>query len=390
MNRPTPKRFLPLIAIIAAIVLVAIMVATREPPPRDEGENTPARLVRTASVTRTPQRIDVLATGTVIPSREVELQPQIGGRVIAVHEQLQPGSVVRKGTVLVTVEPTDFEAAVAEAEAQYARARADLDLEKGRSEVAAAEFESYAESLDVPVDSFLALRRPQYEAAAAAVKQAEARLRRARADLDRTTLEAPFDALVVSESVDVGAQIGPQTRVARLVSADRYWVRATLPIEHLSFVAVPGFNAEEGARATIIQDAGALRIRREGRVLRLYGEVTPRGRLAQLLIEVTDPLARDTDRDVLPLLLDSFVNVELQGRGERELIRLPREYLRERDTVWVYDEGNLNIRPVDVIWRAPEYVLIESGLEDGERVVTSPLTNPVQGLRLKQTQDDDA
>lgn len=385
-----PKRFLPLIVIVAAIVLVAIMVATREPPPRTEGENAPARLVRTAPVTRAPQRIDVLATGTVIPSREVELQPQIGGRVIAVHEQLQPGSVVPEGAVLVTVEPTDFETAVAEAEAQYARARADLDLEKGRSEVAAAEFESYADSLDMPVDSFLALRRPQLKAAEAAVKQAGARLRRARADLERTTLEAPFEALVVSESVDVGAQIGPQTRVARLVAVDRYWVRATLPIEHLPFVAVPDFNADEGARATIVQDAGTLRIRREGRVLRLYGETTPQGRLAQLLIEVPDPLARGVDRDSLPLLLDSFVEVELRGRRERDLVRLPREYLRERDTVWIYDDGNLDIRPVEVIWRAPEYVLVGHGLEEGERVVSSPLTNPVQGLRLKRASDDGA
>lgn len=389
MKQPALKRFLPVLVLVLAAVAVAVMMATREAPVRADGEEVAARLVRTTTVARSSERIDVEATGTVVPARSVSLQSQVSGRVVATHDNLQPGSLVEEGAVLATIEPTDFEAAVAEAEAQLEQARAELALERGRSEVAAAEFQSYAETLGVPVDESLALREPQLGSARASVKHAEAQLRRARANLERTTIEAPFDALIESESVDVGAQIGPQTQIAHVVAVDRYWVRATLPLGQLPFVSVPGYNAEQGSLAVIEQDAGRLQVRRQGRVMRLFGGVTPQGRLAQVLIEVSDPLGRD-EPDSLPLLLDTFVDVILQGSRERELFRLPREYLHERDTVWVYADGRLDIRPVEVIWRAREHVLIDEGLENGERIVTSPLNNPVQDLRLKRADGDDA
>lgn len=388
MKRPAMKWFLPLSVIAAALAVVVVMMATREPPSRADAGEPPARLVRTQTVERTPERIEVRATGTVMPARAVDLQPQVSGRVIAVHDDLQPGAVIPAGETLVTIEPTDFEAAVAEAEGQLARARADLALEKGRSEVAAAEFETYARELDVPVDESLARRRPQLESAEAAVRQAAARLRRARADLARTTIEAPFDVLIQSESVDVGAQVGPQTQLARLVAVDRYWVRATLSMGHLPFLAVPGYNAEKGSTAIVEQDAGSHSLRREGRVLRLYGGVTDQGRLAQVLVEVPDPTGRQGDS--LPLLLGTFVDVRLRSPREREVIKLPRAYLHERDTVWVFADGRLDIREVEVVWRAPGHVLIDGGLAPGERVVTSPINHPVQGLRLKRADGDDA
>ncbi|MES1944447.1 RND family efflux transporter MFP subunit [Salinisphaera sp. PC39] len=388
MKRPAVKWFLPLLVIAAALAVVVVMMATREPPSRADAGETPARLVRTQAVERTAERIEVRATGTVMPARAVDLQPQVSGRVIAVHDDLQPGAVIPAGETLVTIEPTDFEAAVAEAEGQLARARADLALEKGRSEVAAAEFETYARELDVPVDESLARRRPQLESAEAAVRQAAARLRRARADLARTTIEAPFDVLIQSESVDVGAQVGPQTQLARLVAVDRYWVRATLPMGHLPFLAVPGYNAEKGSTAIVEQDTGSHSLRREGRVLRLYGGVTDQGRLAQVLVEVPDPTGRQGDS--LPLLLGTFVDVRLRSPREREVIKLPRAYLHERDTVWVFADGRLDIREVEVVWRAPGHVLIDGGLAPGERVVTSPINHPVQGLRLKRADGDDA
>jgi hypothetical protein len=176
-----------------------------------------------------------------------------------------------------------------------------------------------------------------------------------------------------------------------LVAVDRYWVRATLPVAHLEHVAIPGFNAEAGAQVRIRQAEGDDEASaRYGQVLRLLGDVTPQGRLAQLLVAVQDPLALDADTHGAPLLLDAFVDVTMEGREPRPLIRLPRAYLRGNDQVWIFDEGQLDIRTVEVVWRAEDHVLIDTGLRDGERVVTSPLSNPVAGLRLRRAEDDDA
>lgn len=381
------KAVLPILVLIVAIAAVAAMMMTTEPPQRQAPEETPARLVRTQTVERQPQRIDVQATGTVIPAESTTLQAQVSGRVTSTSAALEPGSVVREGETLVSIERTDFAAAVAEAEAQLAQAEAELAQERGRSEIARAELERFAEGLEVPVDEALARREPQLAAARAAVKRAQAQLDRARANLARTRLSAPFDALVLEQSVDRGDQVGPQVTLAELVAVDRYWVRASLPIAHLAHVDVPGFNAERGASAVVRQEVGAGQaVEREGEVTRLFGEVTPQGRLAQLLIRVPDPRALEIGG--LPLLLDAFVDVTLRGSRERDLIRLSRAHLHENDTVWVFADGVLEIRPVEVVWRAREHVLIDEGLADGEAIVVSPLSSPVDGLRLRRAPGD--
>ena len=388
MRNRSWKALLPLLVLFAAVVVVALMVMSSEPPARHDTGEVPARLVQTATVSRAEHRIDVQATGTVVPAESVVLQPQVAGRVTAISPELEPGALVRRGDVLVQIERTDYEAAVAEAEGQLAQAQADLALERGRGDVAAEEFESFADELDVPVNEALALREPQLATARATVRRDEAALRRARADLDRTRLTAPFDAVVVSKSVDVGAQVTAQSQLAELVAVDRYWVRATLPIAHLSEIDVPGFNAEHGSEAIIRQSVGTGRtVERAGEVTRLFGGVTEQGRLAQVLVRVPDPRARETDG--LPLLLDAFVDVTLRGRRSRELIRLPREHLHEGDTVWVFDDGTLDIRSVGVVWRARDHVLIGEGLDDGEAIVTSPLSGPVAGLRLRREDSAD-
>lgn len=392
MRKWTWKSFLPVLVLVLAGVIVAGMMATREPPVRTGGQEVPARLVRTALVERAPQRIDIHATGTVIPAESVVLQPQISGRVVSVSEKLEPGAVVDAGEVLVRIDRTDFEASVAEAEAQLAQARAELALERGRSDVAQAEFKQFAEDLNVPVDEALAQREPQLASARAGVQRAEAVLARARANLERTVLRAPFRALITEKGVDLGAQVGPQSQLVRLVAVDRYWVRATLPIAHLEHIAIPGFNADHAAEARVVQDAGfsgaSRPVHRSGEVVRLFGSVTPQGRLAQLLVRVPDPRSLGADTRGLPLLLDAFVEVQFEGQQQRDLIRLPREYLRENDQVWVFDNGKLDIREVEVVWRAPAHVLIDKGLSDGDRIVTSPVSNPVNGLRLKRSEAD--
>ena len=82
----------------------------------------------------------------------------------------------------------------------------------------------------------LAQREPQLEASRLALKAAQSALKKAQLDLTRTTLRAPFNAMVVSENVDTGQLISPQTSVARLVGTDEYHVQVSVPVASLRTV----------------------------------------------------------------------------------------------------------------------------------------------------------
>jgi hypothetical protein len=109
-------------------------------------------------------------------------------------------------------------------------------------------------------------------------------------------------------------------------------------------------------------------------------------------VSVRDPLGREAEAGAEPLLLlGSFVRVEIQGRVLDGVAALDRRLLRDGDRVWVMrTDGTLDIRPVSVAFGGDRRVLISHGLEDGERVVTTDLPAPVDGmpLRLREERGD--
>ena len=118
----------------------------------------------------------------------------------------------------------------------------------------------------------------------------------------------------------------------------------------------------------------------------LVGALDNDTRMARVLAEVKDPMSRDeASKGKPPLMIGEFVEVAIEGRELEQAIRLSRAFLRDKDTVWVMHEDKLRIRPVEVAFRDAEFVYITDGLEDGDKVVITGISTPVDGetLRLK-------
>jgi RND family efflux transporter MFP subunit len=270
---------------------------------------------------------------------------------------------------------------VAQQEA-VAWARLALRQEQARKAVAEEEWELLEAS--IPADQSnrdLALHLPQIDQAEAAIAAAEGSLAKSELDLERCTITAPFNAVVLREQVDLGRLVNPQTDVATLVGTDAYWIQVSLPVEHLKWIEIPGRGGKRGSTATVIHSAGSVEISRAGRVERLLGDVDPGGRMARLLI-VTD----------LPLLIGSYVTVEIHGRTIDNAIVIPRRALREvhsegangaRQGLWILDgDDRLATREAEVIWRTENTVIVSNGFADGERLITSTISTPIEGMKL--------
>ncbi|MDT8342760.1 MAG: HlyD family efflux transporter periplasmic adaptor subunit, partial [Longimicrobiales bacterium] len=167
--------------------------------------------------------------GTVVPARVVELHPRVSGEVVWVSGQLAPGGRLRQGETLLRLDTTDYELALQRLRTHLARAEADLAVEQGNQAIARREFELLGEVVG-EADQSLLLRKPQLDAARATVDGVQAEIARAEVELERTTLRVPFNALVRSRAVDVGARVTQSTVLATLVGTDTYWVEAAVPV----------------------------------------------------------------------------------------------------------------------------------------------------------------
>ncbi len=353
--------------------------ATRVQPP------TQARLVDVVTVERSDHPVIVRVMGTVVPARQVELKPQVSGKIISMNEHLIPGGVFGAGDMLLQIEPSDYELAVKQRQSELATAQSNLKLEQGNQAVALQEFELLGKNV-TEKDKELVLRQPQLLAVQSALEAAEARLEQAELDLQRTRMTAPFNALVQNKYIDVGTMVSPTTPVVSLIGTDEYWVEAAVPVDELKWLTIPRRENEAGSTVHIYNpSAWGEQAWREGQVLRLSGELETHGRMAQVLISIQDPLALQEDHARQPaLLIGSYVRAEIQGQSIASVIKLDRQWLRDGDRVWVVtEEGTLAIRKVKVAYRAQDYVLVTNGLEARERVIITDIAAAVEGLKVR-------
>ncbi len=395
----SPTRLLLRIALPISIVALGVVAqkalsSMREPaqskPPGEEGV-----VVRTLKVSASRERVTIAAQGTVVPARELSLQPEVQGRVIYRAPSLIPGGTFKKGEVLLRIDPSEYALRAKQSATEVERAREQLKLEQSRGEVAAREWNLIGgESGGTKTGREVALRLPQMKEAEANIALAQQAADLAELNVGRTTLTAPFNGLVKSGQVQVGQYVSPNVSLGTLVGSDEYWVQVSVPMEQLGDIYVPGFNAKEGegSAASVWQELGRQRIERKGKVVRLYGDVDPMGRLSRVLVNIDDPLSLSlpaAERGV-PLLLGAYVHVDIEGHEMAQVIEVPRSSVHSGRYVYVYGpDDRLSVREVDIAWRKPNTYLLRSGLESGEEIITSRLGTPVDGLKLRCAKDPD-
>lgn len=393
IGRTIIKVLLPLIVLAGAVGGAVGLVKSRPKPEKKERPEQ-AYSVRTTTAKLVDQQIDVRAQGSVEAARRTNVVPQVQGTLTKLHPELYIGGFIKKGDVLARVDPTDYKINLAESETSLATAKAQLAQEQGQQAIAKKEWELFKADNAANVDPSLALRAPQLEIAKVSVAAAEARLQRAKVSLRRTTIRAPFNALVQSEAVEINQVVGANSVIATLIGTDEFWVRASIPLDKLELIKIPGFNAKngEGSMVAIEQDLGGKVTKRQGQVLRLLGELDQVGRMAQVLVSVKDPLGLSSDTDAVePLLLGSYVSVVLGGSASRSVVEIPRQAIHNGDQVWLYGgDGRLEVKDVVIAARRPQTVLIASGVESGDEIILSQIGAPVPGMKLERQDDSSA
>lgn len=374
------------ILLLAALAVGGIFMTEPEAQ-RTSAMRRSAMLVELTGVEQGTFRPTIVATGSVRPEQEISLSPRVSGQVIALAERFTPGGYVDEGEVLLQIDPADYETAVLQRRSELHQAEAELEMEIGRQEQARRDYEELKGSISDKYRT-LVLREPQLNAARAVVESAQAALRQAELDLERTRVRAPFAAHVLSRDAHIGSQVAPGQVLGQLVGVDAYWVEASVPVSSLRWIAVPGgagvSDPAEGARVQVRNRAAwPETVFRDGRVDRLVGALENQTRLARVLIRVDDPLAQGEAAGQPPLMVGSFVEARIEGKPIDDVIRMNRAYLRQNDTVWLMQEGVLRIVPVEVVFGDDSHVYIGAGLDANARVVTTNLATVVEGASLR-------
>ena len=372
-----------------------VLVKMRKKPKRKPKVKA-GLLVRVLKVAARPARVVIQGHGQVQPRREVDIVPQVSGKVTRIHRALVVGGMIRKGEVLLTIDRDDYTLGVERALAGVAKAEQALALEQSNARVARREWKMVGASVKggVGQPSPLALHEPQLRSAQASLASAKADLKLARLNLSRTTLRAPFSLRVRSESAEVGQYVMTGKAVAQVYGTDTAEVVVPLPLADLHWLDVPrgSDQAARGPEVVLLQKSGVMVYRRRGRLVRSVGEIDATGRMSRVVVAVADPYGLEAPggSERLPdLEMGTFVEVAIQGKALDRAFTIPAEALRLGAKVWVVDptDDTLQIRQVTVARRTAKVALITAGLNDGDQVVLTGIGGALSGMKLRVRRD---
>ncbi|MFT7579356.1 MAG: RND family efflux transporter MFP subunit, partial [Myxococcota bacterium] len=302
-------------------------------------------------------------------------------------KDLDMGGFLKAGEVAFKIDDQDYQLVRRQTASQVSKARFELQVEAGRQKVAKKEWALLEAEIDTSDGGKkLALRQPHLRLAQANVSAARSVMERARLNVAKTVVTVPFNAYVSSEMVEMGLLAQPGAQLAQIVGTDTFWIDATVPLERLSSIRIPGEGgvpAGDGATVKVTLAEGGDGGVFHGRVLRLLNELDPLGVQARLLVEVHDPLRLAEGNAGMRLFRGAFVDLEIDATTLENVVEIPRKALREDSKVWVKVGKTLEMRDVVIIWRERDRVLIRSGVEPGELLIINRISKVTDRMPVR-------
>jgi RND family efflux transporter MFP subunit len=317
----------------------------------------------------------------------------VAGKVVDIHPELMVGGFIRAGEKILQIDSRDYELAVQQADATVQDAKVKLDTEQAEADVARKEWSQLNPGTEPT--SLLVLREPQIRKAQAALESAEAQLAVAKLKLERTSLSLPFDALIISEQVDLGQYIVAGQSLASAYGADAIEIQVPLEDKELAWFDVFDLSVLKKTNNTTTKQTTAL-VRAhfagaehtwQGRVVRTTGQVDRTSRMIPIIIEVAEPF--DSSEGRPPLLPGIFADVYIEGRVLKNAFAIPRDAIREGNKVWLVNDNILHIRTLNIVRADKEFAYTNSGIYDGAQIITSSLDVVIEGMQVR-TQGDSA
>jgi len=432
------KVLLTMLPILAAIVVVVYLVAHRSGPVQKQEEES----IRTLRVIEVPY-VDLvpraIGYGVAEPGMVWEAVAEVKGTVSSTHPRLKSGELIEASSILIQIDPTEYELAIARLEASIKEAHAKieqlagdeentkrlLDIEQRSLALSRKLFERLQGALEQNAASHdevdreernfllgkqkvqqfenaLSLIPAQQEALRAALEVHQANLKQARIDLGKTTIKAPFDCRLSDVGIEAG-QFVPTgrslfkahgTAVTEIAARFRIEELRNLLSEQMRKSFQPGLST--GAFEQIFRDvsvvvsleSGDWSAQWQARIDRFREAVDSKTREMKVVVAVDHPYEKAMPGVRPPLTAGMFCRVELQAPARAGSLIVPRSAIHDSSVFVIDSEHRLQKKEVTVDFAQSEFVVVKSGLSAAEMLVVSDPSPAIIGMKVSPVADE--
>ena len=370
------SRYLPILIIIFGF-FISFIISSLEPQP-NKGIEIPKP---TAVFYEIPIKKDVTlkvnTNGEVRSVTEINVIPQVSGRITEVADEFIDGGNIKKDQPLIWIDNRDYKLAVISADSRVAQAKKLLEREIAESELAKKDWEELGEGEASP----LTLRIPQLEEARAILNAAKADLEKAKLNLERTVISLPFDGLIKRKNAGIGQYVNAGSILGSAFSTEKVLIALPLTDTELSYLGLPlGYEAEsffKGPKVVFKSFVSRKNIEWVGRITRISGSIDSQTRLVYAYAEVLNPYDAEP-----PLAIGTYVDAEIDGNFITDGYLVPISAIKNENKIYIIDQDNkLRIKEIEISGTEGENVIVK-GINDEDMVIVSTLNSGIEGMEL--------
>jgi multidrug efflux system membrane fusion protein len=427
------KRFLFIIPLLCGLFLFYTMVSNKKGPKRPEISER----VRTVSIIHARETTvipRVTGYGYVEPTETWEAIPEVSGKIVEIHPELEKGTFVAKGDLLLKIDPQSYglaasrgQATVMSVDAQLVELQQEktnterlLDIERQAFKLAKQEFvrnqdlfeKGYisASEMDMEKKSLLAQETsikslennlsllPSREKVLNAQKDSGvSSLSELQLDIEKTEIRAPFDCRLAEVNVELYQYASAGSTLLKAINISAVEIPVQLaPAEFVNLLSESPadgtildqkFNMDDIRRAIDISATVRLPLFSkeaiwDAQFMRTGESVDMQTGALTVYVAVQNPFAKIKPSERPPLMPNLYCEVELQGRPRANRYIIPVHAVHNGSIYLVDKEKRLKKQTVEVEMVMKDMAVIRDGLSDGDEVITTDVVPAVEGMLL--------
>ncbi len=432
--------FLPLILGLA--VALVVMKVKSKPPVEHEEVQCPVKAIEVITANRIPFRARAMAFGHVEPATVLKAKAEVSGKISYIHPKLKKGESIKKGTVVLRIEPTAFklslnqskaglagsQSSLAQLQAEEKSTQRALGISQKNLNVGLKELNRIKSlwnkrliarsTLDKEEQKVLSLRQQVQDiqgklssyksrkaATLAQINQSKSLVDQSKETLGKTEVRLPFDARIGSVSIQKGEFTPAGGVLFEALGVQAVEITAQLPTKQFRPLISGMTKATNGASINLSSPAGLqlalskmnleARVRLvgdsseaaqwEGQFIRISESVDPTRDTLGVVIAVDKPYEDIIPGKRPPLLKGMYTSVELYS-PERPTLILPRKAIHQGRVYIATDDNTLDIQKVHSLFQQGDMIVLDGELDAslvGKKIIISDVVPVIQGMPLK-------
>ncbi|RJX70933.1 HlyD family secretion protein [Vibrio sinensis] len=419
--------FFPALA-VGVVIFILSMKLRPDLPVKPAGDR--ARVVDILPMELTAIAPLAVGFGKVTPKLEWKAIAEVSGKIVYRNPSLEKGQVLPAGTELLRIDPLDYQLKLAQAEAdlkssETSLAKLDqeelnlkqtLNIEQTRLVIAQKELErkqnlrkkglTSPSDVDQQQQSLLsqqklvqdiqnqrALLPDEKRVAEAKVKVNQAKVQEAERSLAKTTIALPQNLRIAEVDIEVDQVVNLQQVMVVAHGMSVMEVEAQLSIHdmHMLTSSLAEFRVDGAGipqpdmtftNAFVELSSGSVVARWPAKVARISETVDPNQATVGVILEIEQDYSQLNPESAPPLVNGMFVRADIEGQSNPSWV-VPERALHNQRIYVMNNENKLEIKPVEVLYRRDNLVVIDGDIEHGDKLVLNDLLPAIEGMALK-------